>query len=75
MSAVKDKDGDVWMATIDGNVWRYDGTNAVRYPVREGDAVVRLYSISIDRQGGVWLGTHEHGAYRFDGKEFGRFSP
>lgn len=75
MSAVKDKDGDLWMATLDGNVWRYDGARFVHYPVREGEAVVRLYSISIDRHGGVWLGTHDHGAYRFDGTAFGRFRP
>ncbi len=74
MSAVKDKDGDVWMATLDGSVWRYDGESFTQYPVRDGDAVVALFSIYRDKHDGLWLGTHEHGAYRFNGTTFEKFT-
>lgn len=75
MSAVKDKDGVAWMATLDGSVWRYDGESFAHYPVRKGETIVRLYAIYQDNFGGLWLGTHEHGAYKFNGEAFEPFRP
>jgi len=75
ISAEKDKNGDVWMATLDGSVWRYDGDSVTHYPVRDGNAVVTLCSIYKDTHDELWLGTHEHGVYKFNGKVFEQFSP
>jgi ligand-binding sensor domain-containing protein len=67
--------GDLWMATLGGSVWRYDGERVMQYPVRDGSNVVTLFSISKDRHDDLWLGTHEHGVYKFDGDSFERFRP
>lgn len=75
ISSVKDKLGRVWMATLDGSVWRYDRGSLEHYPVREGGSVVTLFSIYRDRHDDLWLGTHEHGVYKFDGKAFEKFRP
>ena len=74
MSAVKDKSGDLWLATLRSGVWRYDGTRLTQYPVRDGETTVTLFSIYIDKKDVLWLGTHEHGAYRFNGTTFERFN-
>ncbi len=73
MSGVEDDKGDLWMATYDQGVWRYDGTNVSHYPVKEGDRDVTLFSIYRDRSGTLWLGSHDAGAFRFDGQGFERF--
>jgi ligand-binding sensor domain-containing protein len=73
MSAVKDKKGDLWLATLGAGVWRYDGTNMTYYPVMHGDTSIWTYSIYEDRQGVLWLGTQEHGVYRFNGTAFEKF--
>ena len=75
MSAVKDKNDALWMATLDGSVWRYDGESFAHFPVRSGEAIVRLYAIYKDNLGDLWLGTHEHGAYKFNGEAFEPFRP
>lgn len=73
MSSVKDKSGDLWMATLRSGVWRYDGNRLTHFPVKDGEASVTLYSIYKDNEGVLWLGTHENGAYKFNGTRFERF--
>lgn len=73
MSSIKDKNGDLWLATLRSGVWRYDGTRATQYRVKDGDSIVTLYSIYQDNEGVLWLGTHEHGVFRFNGTAFERF--
>jgi len=73
MSSVKDKNGDLWLATLRSGVWRYDGTRSTQYQVKDGDAIVTLYSIYQDNEGVLWLGTHEHGVYKFNGTAFEKF--
>lgn len=75
MSAVRDGDGVLWLATYGDGVWRYDGKDATRYPVQDGGKDITLYTISRDTRGGLWLGTHAAGAYKFTGKGFEKFKP
>ena len=74
MSIVEDDKGDLWMATYDQGVWRYDGENVTHYAVKDGDKAVTLFSIYKDRLGGLWLGTHESGLYKFNGVTFEKFA-
>lgn len=73
MSAVKDKEGNLWMATYDQGVWRYDGKEVTQYPVKEGAKDITLFSIFQDKIGGLWLGSHESGVYKFNGTSFVKF--
>lgn len=73
MSAAVDPDGDMWLATYDDGVYRYDGETITHYPVMEGDKNILLYSVYIDHAGGLWLGTHGAGVHTFNGKEFVKF--
>ncbi len=75
MSAVKDKKGDIWMATYDRGVWRYDGKKSTHYPVKDNGQDITLFSIYKDRQDQIWLGTHETGVFKFNGKTFEKFTP
>lgn len=75
MSAVKDKNGDLWVATLGAGVFRYDGTKMTQYPVAfEGEMMFGI-SIYRDRQDNLWLCSQKDGVYRFNGERFERFKP
>lgn len=75
MSAVKDRHGHIWLATLYGGVWRWDGQKMTHFPVQHDGKRVQLYSICLDNQGTLWLGTPWNGAFRFNGSEFEPFAP
>ncbi|HMP59596.1 MAG TPA: hypothetical protein PKD86_09605 [Gemmatales bacterium] len=75
MSGIVDRAGVLWLATYGDGVWRYGGKDVTRYPVKDGDKAITLYTISKDNQGVLWLGTHSAGAYKFNGKSFEKFKP
>jgi ligand-binding sensor domain-containing protein len=75
MSAVKDKNGELWMSTYGAGVWRYDGKKMSHYPVMAGNTPITVFAIYKDNQDALWLGTHEHGVYKFNGKTFEKFRP
>ena len=75
MSAIEDNNGDMWMATYNKGVWRYDGKNTTHYSVKDGANEITLFSICKDKQGNIWLGTHEAGVYKFNSKTFEKFKP
>jgi ligand-binding sensor domain-containing protein len=75
MSSTRGDDGAMWIAILDGMVWRYDGKTMTHYPVTENGKHHWIFSIYKDNQGVLWLGTQAHGAYRFSGKSFEKFRP
>lgn len=71
---VKDNNDALWMATYRDGIWKYDGKNITRYPVKDGSGI-NVISIYKDTYGGLWLGTQQSGVYRFNGKAFEKFRP
>lgn len=72
VSTLRDQDGVLWMATLGGGVFRYDGTAWTHFPVTNDGKPMWLFQIDRDLDGRVWLGTQGHGVYRFDGAAFTR---
>lgn len=75
MSITDDGKGNLWIATYDEGVWKYDGEKIIHFPITDGQKNVTLFSVYKDRQGGLWLGTHDAGPYKFNGKAFEKFKP
>jgi ligand-binding sensor domain-containing protein len=75
LSITKDKAHNLWIATYDDGVWKYDGTTVTHYPVTEKGENINIFSIYCDNQGDLWLGTEANGAYKFDRQAFVRFNP
>lgn len=75
ISSTLGDDGALWMANLNGVVWRYDGKTMTRYPIMENGEHHWIFSIYRDKQGVMWLGTQAHGVYRFNGKSFEKFEP
>jgi len=75
ISSTLGDDRALWMANLNGVVWRYDGERMTSYPVMENGKRHWIFSIYNDTQGVIWLGTQAHGVYRFNGTSFEKFRP
>lgn len=70
LSVAEDDEGNLWMATYDNGVWKYNGKEFIHYPVRDGETNVLLFTIFKDNRGVLWLGSHNAGVYKFNGNSF-----
>ena len=59
--------GDVWFATLQRGILRYDESGFTRYTTADGLVSNQVRSLAIDAKGQVWAG---EGASRFDGQLF-----
>ena len=73
LSITEDNKGNLWMATYENGVWKYNGKEFIHYPVKDGETDVLLFTIYKDNKGVLWLGTHNAGVYTFNGHSFGKF--
>lgn len=74
-SGLSDQNGDLWMTTYGGGVWKYDGAILENFPIKEGNWTALLISIYQDKQGTLWLGTDNAGVYKYNGSSFEKFEP
>lgn len=66
----EDRDGNIWIGTIDGGAWRYDGRDLRQFTASDGLTSASVMAIYRDRDGVLWLGGT--GVFRFDGSRFER---
>lgn len=74
-SGLSDKQGNLWMTTYGGGVWKYDGQQLQNFPIQDGVTDALVISIYQDNNGVLWLGTDNLGVFRFNGAQFVRFEP
>jgi ligand-binding sensor domain-containing protein len=70
LSITEDNEGNIWMATYEQGVWKYNGKELTHYPIKDGKTDVFLFTIFKDNKGVLWLGSHNAGVFRFNGKSF-----
>lgn len=74
-SGLADQDGNLWMTTYGGGVWKYDGKAISNQEVNNGTEAVLLISIYQDNNGALWLGTNNDGVYFQNGDRFEKYVP
>lgn len=72
LSVTEDNKGNLWLATYEEGVYKYNGKELIHYPIKDGETDVLLFTIYKDNKGVLWLGTHNAGVYKFTGKTFER---
>ncbi len=72
-SGTSDDEGNLWMTTYSGGVWKFDGKKLSNQEIHNGKETVLLLSIYIDRNGTIWLGTMNDGVYKQNGGDFEKF--
>jgi hypothetical protein len=66
----EDRDGNIWIGTIGGGAWRYDGRDLRQFTASDGLTTANVMAISCDRDGTLWLGGT--GVFRLNGQRFER---
>ncbi len=74
-SGLTDSEGNLWMTTYGGGVWKYDGQTLSNTEIKNEHQKVLLISIYQDNKGTIWLGTNNDGVYRQSGDGFEKFEP
>jgi ligand-binding sensor domain-containing protein len=69
----EDKNGLLWIGTIDAGVWSYDGTNLKQYTERDGLTGSAIWTISKNNAGDLLYVTNGEKICTFDGKKFQEF--
>jgi len=69
-----DKQGNLWMGTIDAGVWMFDGKALTNYTTKDGFGSNAIWTIYKDKNDTLWFGTDGAGVYHFDGKSFKKFT-
>jgi ligand-binding sensor domain-containing protein len=64
----EDRDGNIWIGTIGGGAWRYDGRELRQFGARDGLTTPSVMAIYRDRSGSLWLGGN--GVFRLEGSRF-----
>ena len=72
LSVTEDNKGNLWLATYEEGVYKYNGKELIHYPIKDGETDVLLFTIYKDNKGVLWLGTHNAGVYKFMEKTFER---
>lgn len=70
----EDNQGNLWIATVDSGVWKYDGKHLTNFTQKDGLTSDDVNTIYKDSAGKLWFGTDTKGIYTFNGKYFEKFS-
>lgn len=66
----EDREGCIWIGTIGGGAWRYDGRTLRQFGANDGLTTADVVSIYKDRADDLWVGGK--GVFRFNGTGFDR---
>ena len=66
----EDREGCIWIGTIGGGAWRYDGRTLRQFGEKDGLTTKDVVSVYQDRAGDLWVGGK--GVFRFNGTGFDR---
>lgn len=70
----EDREGHLWIGTVDAGVWRYDGKQLTNFTTKDGLASNSISTIFKDAQGELWFITSGNSTggsiYKFNGKIF-----
>jgi ligand-binding sensor domain-containing protein len=68
---LQDKAGNLWFATTENGLYKYDGKSFSQFLVTNGLNSNNIYCILEDKDGKIWIGTAA-GLCLYDGKTFAR---
>lgn len=69
----EDKDGNLWVGTIDAGLWKFDGTTLTNYTTKDGLTGNAIWTIFKDAKGDLWFVTNGDTVCKFNGKTFEKF--
>jgi ligand-binding sensor domain-containing protein/serine phosphatase RsbU (regulator of sigma subunit) len=73
-AVLTDPFNNVWIATNEGGLSKYDGQNMTNFSVKDGLPSSIVYDLESDRLGNIWIATHQ-GLCVYDGFGFQTLEP
>lgn len=70
----EDREGNIWIGTVDAGVWKYDGNNLTNFTTKDGLTDNAVNTIFKDKNGELWFGTDSKGICKFTGTTFTEFN-
>ncbi len=70
----QDKDGNMWIGTVDAGLWKYDGRKMMNYTTVDGLTSDHITCIYKDNKGELWFGTNGTGVCKYNGTHFESFT-
>jgi ligand-binding sensor domain-containing protein len=70
----EDKEGNLWIGTIDAGVWKFDGKNLTNYTVKDGLGGNAIWNIFKNQAGELWFVVNGEAIYTFNGKTFLKYT-
>jgi ligand-binding sensor domain-containing protein len=70
---MEDRNGNIWFASFDKGVYRYDGRSIVNFNEKEGLGENYAGGIAQDKAGNMWFAT-KNGICKYDGKSFTEYT-
>jgi ligand-binding sensor domain-containing protein len=72
-SITDDRQGNLWIGTIDNGLWKYDGSALSHFTTKDGLTSNAIWTVYRDRDGTLWIGTDGGGITKYDGTAFTAF--
>jgi ligand-binding sensor domain-containing protein len=69
-SITDDREGALWVATIDAGLWKFDGSDWINYTVKDGLASDSIWTIFKNKNGDLWFVAGGETIFKFNGKTF-----
>lgn len=66
----EDKEGNLWIGTIDAGLWKFDGTNLTNYTTKDGLSGNAIWTIYKDNSDELWFVTNGETVCKFNGRTF-----
>jgi ligand-binding sensor domain-containing protein/signal transduction histidine kinase len=73
-SVLEDRQGTVWIGTLQGRLFRFDQSRFSCFPDRQSPFPSSLRSLCEDRRGNLWMATVASGAARLSGGKLTRYT-
>jgi ligand-binding sensor domain-containing protein/serine phosphatase RsbU (regulator of sigma subunit) len=73
ISVMKDTHGNMWLGSLEGGVYCFDGKTYTQYTQEQGLVNNTVGNMLEDSKGNIWFGT-DRGISRFDGKTFTNYT-
>jgi ligand-binding sensor domain-containing protein len=68
-----DKQGNIWIGTIDAGVWKYDGKKLINYTTKDGLAGNSIWKIYKDNNGELWFVTDGNSICKIKDNKFVKY--
>lgn len=74
LGMTKDKQGNVWIATWERGIYKYDGKNFINFSTKEGLTYNTFWGVNMDSSENIWFSSWGNGLFKYSNESFTRIT-